>query len=271
MLALHLSLLAVLCGGGLTAMMAQRGELFLPLGVEERYFGEYELPQSVCLDSVGEYDAELLVADGRRLYLSPNGVGCLGSHRLYFRRAYPQGVSVLAVSDPWGIGVTYAGYLLFAVSGLWLVIKRGGPRWVAGLAVCSVVAAYAAMGFAGDVSPLLRSPWLAVHVSLMVGAYLLLLLTWCGFVAAWRPLLRWGAYLLGLGIVSGAMWANVSWGGYWQWDPKETWALVSLGVYVMPLHVAMKPRLRRAYLLLAPLSLAITYFGVNLLESAHAY
>ena len=82
---------------------------------------------------------------------------------------------------------------------------------------------------------------------------------------------------LGLGIFIGAIWANVSWGNYWSWDPKETWALITFMVYAVALHGQSLPAMRRPrvyhiYMLLAFLSLLVTYFGVNCFMSGmHSY
>ena len=80
--------------------------------------------------------------------------------------------------------------------------------------------------------------------------------------------------LLAIGIIIGAVWANVSWGNYWSWDPKEVWALITLIIYFIPLHRGMlqHPRTFHLYCVLAFLSVIITYFGVNLLLGGlHAY
>lgn len=136
--------------------------------------------------------------------------------------------------------------------------------------------------------PVLASPWLTIHVSLVMTAYALLSLTLAAGVAGLcrrclrRPmaslalrLLAPGVYILGLGIFAGAVWANVSWGRYWAWDPKETWALVTLLLYAAPLHrglgLARCPSALHVYLVLAFLSIVMTYAGVNGLPSLHAY
>ena len=80
--------------------------------------------------------------------------------------------------------------------------------------------------------------------------------------------------LLAIGIIIGAVWANISWGNYWSWDPKEVWALITLIVYALPLHsgVLRHPRSFYLYCLLAFFSVIITYFGVNfILGGIHAY
>lgn len=82
--------------------------------------------------------------------------------------------------------------------------------------------------------------------------------------------------LIAIGIFIGAIWANVSWGRYWSWDSKETWALITMLIYSAPLHADIK-WLRKAqhmhlYMLLAFLSVLMTYFGVNyFLSGMHSY
>ena len=142
--------------------------------------------------------------------------------------------------------------------------------------------------------PVLRSPWLCSHVSLIMISYsffafitlnalLALLLT-----ARKRPgaevltllsriMLYPAVFMLAVGIFLGAVWANVSWGTYWSWDPKEVWALVTLIVYGITFHRQSLPWLRRPlwfhlYLLLAFFTVLMTYFGVNyLLGGMHSY
>lgn len=90
-------------------------------------------------------------------------------------------------------------------------------------------------------------------------------------------MLRIAVFFLMAGIFLGAMWANVSWGSYWSWDPKESWALITLVVYSLPLHSESLPWLRstrnyRIYCALCLLCLLMTYFGVNyLLGGMHSY
>lgn len=136
--------------------------------------------------------------------------------------------------------------------------------------------------------PVLASPWLAVHVSLVMVAYAILGFTLPMALAAFvMPHQRIrlaslsvrfiapGVYLLGLGIFVGAMWANVSWGRYWAWDPKETWALATMMLYAVVLHPSLglrrRPTIFHIYVTLAFLSIIMTYAGVNYLPSQHAY
>ena len=84
-------------------------------------------------------------------------------------------------------------------------------------------------------------------------------------------------FLLAGGIFLGAVWANVSWGKYWSWDPKEVWALITLLVYAVPLHrttflAPHRPVAYHLYMLIAFFSVLMTYFGVNyFLGGMHSY
>ena len=120
--------------------------------------------------------------------------------------------------------------------------------------------------------PVLHSPWLSAHVSVIMVSYALLALSLVD-----RRLLRPAVFCLAAGIFLGAVWANVSWGTYWSWDPKESWALVCLIVYSIPLHTESLPWFRqdshyRLYSLLGLACLLMTYLGVNyLLGGMHSY
>lgn len=86
-----------------------------------------------------------------------------------------------------------------------------------------------------------------------------------------------GLYLLTIGTFLGGVWANESWGRYWGWDPKETWAFVSVFVYVFVLHMRLVPGLKGKYAfnlasVVAFSSIIMTYFGVNYyLSGLHSY
>jgi cytochrome c-type biogenesis protein CcsB len=92
-----------------------------------------------------------------------------------------------------------------------------------------------------------------------------------------RILLYPAVFLLAGGIFVGAVWAEVSWGTYWSWDPKETWALITMLIYALPLHEKSLSRFQRpfffhGYCLIAFLSVLMTYFGVNyVLGGMHSY
>ena len=137
--------------------------------------------------------------------------------------------------------------------------------------------------------PVLSSPLLTLHVTVIMIAYALFIFAMLGSLAALlRPSLRPsmertnllllypGVALLAVGIIIGAVWANISWGNYWSWDPKEVWALITLLIYLYPLHMAARKGHSvvhfHLWCLFAFLSVIITYFGVNLLLGGmHAY
>lgn len=138
--------------------------------------------------------------------------------------------------------------------------------------------------------PVLVSPWLSTHVSCIMVSYALLAFIWLNGVLGLcvpreserlmlfsRLLLYPAVFFLGIGIFIGAVWANVSWGRYWAWDPKEVWALITLMVYALPFHTESLPCFRRPkffhlYMALAFLTVLMTYFGVNcFLGGMHSY
>ena len=86
-----------------------------------------------------------------------------------------------------------------------------------------------------------------------------------------------GLIMLTIGNFLGGMWANESWGRYWGWDPKETWALISIMIYAFVIHMRLIPGLRGKWLfnlasILAFASIMMTYFGVNFyLSGLHSY
>ena len=149
--------------------------------------------------------------------------------------------------------------------------------------------------------PVLASPLLTIHVSIIMLAYALIALTFiCGLTAIIIHLFRGknsdgidnqikslqilsqlflypSLTTLGFGIFIGAIWANVSWGTYWSWDPKETWALITMMVYAVAVHDNSLPLFRKPiayhiYMTLAFLTILMTYFGVNyFLGGMHSY
>ena len=143
--------------------------------------------------------------------------------------------------------------------------------------------------------PVLSSPLLSLHVSLIMMSYALFSFIFLNGVFALilsrskereqmkmlqvlsQSLLVPALFLLGAGIFVGAIWANVSWGRYWSWDPKEVWALITFLVYAFALHADSLPGFKRpvffhVYMLLSFLTILMTYFGVNyFLGGMHSY
>lgn len=140
--------------------------------------------------------------------------------------------------------------------------------------------------------PVLQSPLLSLHVlSMMISYTLLGLVALNGMMGLVLPgkeakehlkdvsllVLYPAVFLLTFGTFLGAVWANISWGSYWAWDPKETWALVTLLVYAFALHGSSlkcfrNPVFFHAFAIIAFICVLFTYFGVNLLLGGmHAY
>ena len=164
--------------------------------------------------------------------------------------------------------------------------------WLGPLATlcCLLVAMIAGSGSQiTPLMPVLQSPLLSLHVMTVMCAYALFALQMLiGIYAFWTSnleritalsqlLLYPAVFLLTIGIFLGAVWANVSWGNYWSWDPKESWALITFMIYAVPLHKASigifrNPRFYHLYIVIAFLAVLITYFGVNyLLGGMHSY
>ena len=145
--------------------------------------------------------------------------------------------------------------------------------------------------------PVLQSPLLSIHVVAIMTAYSLLAFIMLNGITAVvlhystencetaidflqrisRLILYPAVFLLTIGIFIGAVWANVSWGRYWGWDPKEVWALITMLVYALALHPASLkwfryPMFFHVFGIVAFLTVLITYFGVNfLLGGMHSY
>ena len=153
-----------------------------------------------------------------------------------------------------------------------------------------------------NLQPVLNSWWLLVHTSIIVASYGPLSLGMIlGIVSLFLILfttennkkrmdlnmkeitvinemaITVGLIMLTIGNFLGGMWANESWGRYWGWDPKETWALISIMVYAFVLHMRLIPGLRGRFTfnlwsIIAYASIMMTYFGVNFyLSGLHSY
>jgi cytochrome c-type biogenesis protein CcsB len=153
-----------------------------------------------------------------------------------------------------------------------------------------------------NLQPVLNSWWLLVHVSIIVASYGPLTLGMIlGIFSLFLILftneknkkkmdlnikeitiinemaVTVGLIMLTIGNFLGGMWANESWGRYWGWDPKETWALISIMIYAFVLHMRLIPGLRGKYTfnlwtIIAYFSIMMTYFGVNFyLSGLHSY
>jgi len=154
----------------------------------------------------------------------------------------------------------------------------------------------------GNLQPVLDSYWLMIHVAVIVGSYgpfalgaIIGLVSLILIIATNKSnfkkmklniqeltiinelALTVGLIMLTIGNFLGGQWANESWGRYWGWDPKETWALISIFVYAFVIHMRLVPGLRGLFAfnwaaVIAFGSILMTYFGVNFyLSGLHSY
>jgi cytochrome c-type biogenesis protein CcsB len=208
---------------------------------------------------------------------------------------------------PWSNAYESIIYVAWATMFFGLAFDRKSKLTVASSAFVSAMILTAAyMNWIdpeiGNLQPVLNSYWLMIHVAIIVASYgpfalgmilglvsLLLILftneknktkmelnikeiTYINEMA-----LTIGLIMLTIGNFLGGQWANESWGRYWGWDPKETWALISIMVYAFVIHSRFVPALRGKWVfnlmsVFAFLSILFTYFGVNFhLVGLHSY
>lgn len=208
---------------------------------------------------------------------------------------------------PWSDAYESMIYLAWATVGIGLAFGRKSDLT---LASTSFVAAMILMishwnwmdPEIANLVPVLDSYWLMIHVSVIVGSYGPLTLGMIlGIVSLFLILITndknkkkidlnlkeltiineltitVGLIMLTIGNFLGGQWANESWGRYWGWDPKETWALISIMIYAFILHMRLIPGLRGKWIfnlmsIIAYASILMTYFGVNFyLSGLHSY
>jgi len=208
---------------------------------------------------------------------------------------------------PWSNAYESIIYVAWATMFFGLAFDRKSKLTVASSAfVAAMILTAAYMNWIdpeiGNLQPVLNSYWLMIHVAIIVASYgpfalgmilglvsLLLILftteknkekmklnikeiTYINEMA-----LTIGLIMLTIGNFLGGQWANESWGRYWGWDPKETWALISIMVYAFVIHARFVPALRGKWIfnlmsVAAFLSILFTYFGVNFhLVGLHSY
>ncbi len=211
--------------------------------------------------------------------------------------------------EPWSNGYEAVMFISWVsvLAGFVLYRNRNGFIPAAGCLVAVIL-----MGFAhgGDqmnpqitpLVPVLKSYWLMIHVAVITSSYgffglsaligtvvlILFILNNKKITHKVQDSIREltivneisliiGIFLLTIGTFLGGIWANESWGRYWSWDPKETWAFISVIVYAVVLHLRLIPHWRGRYIfnllsLLAFSSVIMTYFGVNYyLSGLHSY
>ena len=208
---------------------------------------------------------------------------------------------------PWGDAYESMIYVAWATMGVGLLFAKKSDLTVASTAfVSSMILMIAHWNWMdpsiANLVPVLDSYWLMIHVSVIVGSYgpftlgmilgivsliLMVFLTKSNKEIIKLKLkeltiinelsLTVGLIMLTIGNFLGGMWANESWGRYWGWDPKETWALISILIYAFVLHMRLIPKLRGNWLfnlmsIIAFASIMMTYFGVNFyLVGLHSY
>ena len=219
------------------------------------------------------------------------------------------GVTLRYNYDPWGIGITYTGYALLLIAMIafffqrrtyFRAMLRQQHKWLmVGLGVVAIILAFVMTKVVTPkppLQPVLQTPLLGIHVSVIMLAYTLFaIIAINGIVGLCSKKLSAVSYQLSVvllypalfcltaGIFIGAVWANMSWGRYWGWDPKETWALITMLVYALLLHfpwlagkLKMKnEKLRVTYHVFAIVAfffVLFTYYGVShLLGGLHSY
>ncbi|WP_310992388.1 cytochrome c biogenesis protein [Aequorivita marina] len=207
---------------------------------------------------------------------------------------------------PWSNGYEAIIFIsgIGVLSGLLLYKNRNAFIPAAGALVAVIMMGFAHGGSMLDpqitpLEPVLKSYWLMVHVGIITSSYgffglsaVLSAISLLLFTA--KPTkkikhsikeltivnemaLTVGIFALTVGTFLGGMWANESWGRYWSWDPKETWAFISIIFYAVVLHLRLVPKLKgkltfNIVSLWAIWSIIFTYFGVNYyLSGLHSY
>ncbi|WP_203969792.1 cytochrome c biogenesis protein CcsA [Capnocytophaga stomatis] len=208
---------------------------------------------------------------------------------------------------PWSDAYESMIYVAWATMGIGLLFAKRSPLSLASTTfVTSMILMVAHWNWMdpsiGTLQPVLNSYWLMIHVAVIVGSYgpfalgailgivcmFLMIFTNKNNKGKLSPAIQEllivnelaltvGLVMLTIGNFLGGMWANESWGRYWGWDPKETWALVSIMVYAFVIHMRLVPGLRGRWAFsfastVSFFSILMTYFGVNFyLSGLHSY
>ncbi len=207
---------------------------------------------------------------------------------------------------PWSDGFESMTYIAWATILAGFIFSKKSPISFALTAILSAIILFVAHLSWMDpqitnIVPVLKSYWLTIHVSMITASYGFLALgALIGFVSLVififkdeskahldstlkelviinEMTLIVGLMMLTIGNFLGGVWANESWGRYWGWDPKETWALISILVYTIVVHSRFIPVFKSIYAfsvlsVVAFGSIVMTYFGVNFyLSGLHSY
>ena len=208
---------------------------------------------------------------------------------------------------PWSNGYESMIYISWVTVLAGLIFSRKSPMTIAATSIlASIILMVAHLSWMDpeitNLVPVLKSYWLTIHVSVITASYGFLALgALLGFINLILMILKnksnfgdlqkrikelnyinertviIGLYLLTIGTFLGGVWANESWGRYWGWDPKETWALVTILVYTFIAHTGYMPGIKTDYnfslfTVVGFSSVIMTYFGVNYyLSGLHSY
>lgn len=211
---------------------------------------------------------------------------------------------------PWSNGYEAIVFISWVGITAGLVLYKNSNALIpaAGFMVAVIMMGFAHGGSALDpqitpLVPVLKSYWLIIHVAIITASYgffglsfVIALICLAFYILADKKLFKLhndttikeltivsemsltiGLYALTVGTFLGGIWANESWGRYWSWDPKETWAFISVMVYAFVLHMRLVPGLRGRWAfhvasMFAISSVIMTYFGVNYyLSGLHSY
>jgi cytochrome c-type biogenesis protein CcsB len=211
---------------------------------------------------------------------------------------------------PWSNGYEAIVFISWVGITAGLLLYRNSNALIpaAGFTVAVIMMGFAHGGSALDpqitpLVPVLKSYWLIIHVAIITSSYgffglsfVIGIICLIFYIIARKKDFRAhndrslkeltivsemsmtiGLYALTIGTFMGGIWANESWGRYWSWDPKETWAFVSVLVYAFVLHMRLVPGLRSRWAfhvaaMVAISSIVMTYFGVNYyLSGLHSY
>ncbi|WP_294285549.1 cytochrome c biogenesis protein CcsA [uncultured Chryseobacterium sp.] len=211
---------------------------------------------------------------------------------------------------PWSNGYEAIIFISWVGITAGLLLYRNSNALIpaAGFMVAVIMMGFAHGGSALDpqitpLVPVLKSYWLIVHVAIITSSYgffalsmIIAVISLVFYIISQKETykihhdttlkelaivsemsLTIGLFALTVGNFLGGIWANESWGRYWSWDPKETWAFISIMVYAFVLHMRLVPGLRSRWAfhvatMFAFCSMVMTYFGVNYyLSGLHSY
>lgn len=214
---------------------------------------------------------------------------------------------IISGHAPWSNGYEALVYIAFATILAGIIFSRKSPVTLPITSILAWLILFVAHLNWMDpeitnLVPVLKSYWLLIHVAIITASYGFLAM---GALLAFTNLLLMiarsrrnypvtgrmiaelsiviemtlisGLYMLTVGTFLGGVWANESWGRYWGWDPKETWALVSILIYAFVSHMRLVPGLKGNFIfnlfaLLSFSTIIMTYFGVNYyLSGLHSY